>query len=66
MVRELVISTGSDEGKEEEFAYDPVDIRKAFKVRQAEIEQLQIDAKKGSAPKTAQTAASAPSKYDWE
>lgn len=65
MVRELVISTGSDEGKEEEFAYDPADIRKAFKVRQAEIEQLQIDAKKGTAPKAAQTAA-APSKYDWE
>ena len=66
MVRELVISTGSDEGKEEEFAYDPADIRKAFKVRQAEIEQLQIDAKKGSAPKAAQAAASTPSKYDWE
>lgn len=68
MIRELVITTGSDEGKEEEFAYDPTDIRKAFKARQAELEQLQIDAKKGAAPKAAQQTAptATPSKYDWE
>ena len=66
MVRELIVSTGSDEGKEEDFAYDPADIRKAFKVRQAEIEQLQIDAKKGAAPKAAQTSTTTTSKYDWE
>jgi len=66
MVRELIVSTGSDEGKEEDFAYDPADIRKAFKVRQAEIEQLQIDAKKGAAPKAAQASTATTSKYDWE
>lgn len=63
MIRELVISTGSDEGKEEEFSYDPTDIKKAFNVRKAEIEQLQIDARQ-SAAKPAATASA--SKYNWE
>ena len=62
MIRELIICTGSDEGKEEEFSYDPADIRKAFKVRQAEIEQLQIDAKQNAA----KPAESSASKYSWE
>ena len=31
-VRELVITKGSDEPKEEEFAYDPNDIKKAFNI----------------------------------
>ena len=62
MIRELVISTGSDEGKEEEFSYDPTDIKKAFNVRKAEIEQLQIDARQSAAKPTAASA----SKYNWE
>ena len=64
-VRELIITKGSDEPKEEEFAYNQLDIKKAFNVRKAMLEQLQIDAKKGSAPKA---AASAPKdkKWDWE
>ena len=67
MVRELIITKGDDEGKEEDFAYDPTDIRKAFNVRKAQIEQLQIDAKKGTAPKTAQNPQSAKtSNFDWE
>lgn len=64
-IRELVITTGNDEGKEEEFAYDPADIKKAFNVRKANIEQLQIDAKNASAKKPAAPAATA-SKYSWE
>ena len=62
MIRELVISTGSDEGKEEEFSYDPTDIKKAFNVRKAEIEQLQIDARQSAA----KPAAASASKYNWE
>ena len=62
-IRELIITKGDDEGKEEEFAYDPVEIKKAFNVRKANIEQLQLDAKKGTTSKPA-TAAS--SKYSWE
>ena len=62
-IRELIIVSGDDEGKEEEFAYDPTDIKKAFNVRKANIEQLQMDAKKASSSKPAQTSSS---KYSWE
>ena len=68
-VRELIITTGDDECKEEDFAYDPVEIKKAFNERKAAIEQMQINAR-ASSPK--QGAGSAPAaeastkKYDWE
>ena len=66
-IRELVITKGDDEGKEEEFAYDPADIKKAFNVRKANIEQLQIDAKNNATKKAAApTAGGTPSKYSWE
>ena len=66
-VRELIITKGSDEPFEEEFAYDKTDIKKALNVRKALIEQLQIDAKKGAAPKAAkEPAAKAEKKWDWE
>lgn len=65
-VRELIITKGSDEPYEEEFAYDKTDIKKAFNVRKAMIEQLQIDAKKGSAPKAAKEPEKAAKSYDWE
>ena len=61
MIRELIITKGDDEGKEEDFAYDPNEIRKGFNVRKAEIEQLQLDAK-NKASKPAEDAAS---KYSW-
>ena len=68
-VRELIITTGDDECKDEEFAYDPADIKKAFNERKAAIEQLQINARKTSAQQGA-ISANAPSssknKYDWE
>jgi hypothetical protein len=65
MVRELIITKGDDEGKEEDFAYDPIEIKKGFNARKAEIEQLQIEAKnKSAAPAPATTTAS--NKYDWE
>jgi len=62
VVRELIITTGDDEGKEEDFAYDPVDIKKAFNARKAKIEQQQMDA----ASKAKPAAAPAASKYSWE
>ena len=40
MIRELIITKGDDEGKEEDFAYDPAEIKKGFNARKAEIEQL--------------------------
>lgn len=64
-VRELIITKGDDEGKEEEFAYDPMEIKKGFNVRKANLEQLQIDAKNKATKTTAQSAPAA-SKYSWE
>lgn len=66
MVRELIITTGDDQGKEEDFAYDPTEIKKAFNVRKAKIEQLQLDAKNGTSKAPATPAASTPGKYSWE
>ena len=61
-VRELVITTGDDEGKEEDFAYAPEDIKKLFQARKARIEQMQIDA----TSKNKNTAATpAANKYSW-
>jgi hypothetical protein len=64
MVRELIITRGSDEPFDEDFSYTWEDIKKAFNDRKARLEQLQIDAKKGGG--TAKAAESAPSKYSWE
>ena len=68
-VRELIITTGDDECKEEEFAYDPVEIKKAFNERKAAIEQMQINAR-AAAPKqgagSANSAEASSKKYDWE
>ena len=64
MVRELIITRGSDEPFDEDFAYDAAEIRKAFNERKARLEQLQVDAKKGAANKP--TATSSNSKYSWE
>lgn len=68
-VRELIITTGDDECKEEDFAYDPVEIKKAFNERKAAIEQLQINAR-AAAPKqgagSANSAEASNKKYDWE
>ena len=51
MVRELVISGGDEGPKDEEFAYDPVEIKKAFNVRKAKMDQLMLNAKsKGTIP----------------
>ena len=64
-VRELIITKGDDTGKDEDFAYDPVEIKKACNVRKAKIEQIQLDAKSKPAATTAAPASSA-SKYSWE
>jgi hypothetical protein len=63
-VKELIITRGSDEGQDEDFAYDPVDIKKAFNVRKANLEQLQTDAK--NAPAAKKAAAPSGNKYSWE
>ena len=59
-VRELIITKGSDSPKDEEFAYDPVEIKKAFNARKAKLEQMQLDATNKPAAKPAT------SKYNWE
>lgn len=68
-VRELIITTGSDEPYEDDFAYDPVEIKKAFNERKAAIEQLQINARQSS-PKQGAGSANAPEasskKYEWQ
>ena len=61
-VRELIITTGDDTGKEEEFAYAPEDIKKLYQARKARQEQMQIDATHKSAPASANTSAN---KYAW-
>lgn len=69
VVRELIITKGDDECKEEDFAYDPVEIKKAFSERKAEIEQHQINART-TAPKQGAGSANATEttnkKYSWE
>ena len=65
-VRELIVTTGLDP-KEEDFAYDPTEIKKAFNERKAAMEQMQENAR---AHATKGTTANAPStaanKYSWE
>lgn len=67
-VRELIITTG-DDPKEEDFAYDATEIKKAFNERKAAIEQMQENAR-AHAPKQGAGSANAPStaanKYSWE
>ena len=63
MVRELIITRGSDEPFDDDFAYDAAEIKKAFNERKARLEQMQIDAKnntKKSAPAVSK------SNYSWE
>lgn len=62
MVRELIITRGSDEAFDEDFAYDAAEIKKAFNERKARLEQMQVDAKKSTPAK----AASNDKKYSWE
>ena len=65
-IRELIITTGDDEPKEDEFAYDPTEIKKAYNERKAYIEQLQIDARKKANGAAAPANAAAKAKdYDW-
>jgi hypothetical protein len=68
-VRELIITTGDDVPKDEEFAYDPAEIKKAFNERKAAIEQMQINAR-STAPKQGAGSANSPetasNKYSWE
>ena len=68
-IRELIVTTGSDEPYEDDFAYDPVEIKKAFNDRKAAIEQMQINARTTSPKQGAYSANSAEAsakKYDWE
>ena len=67
-IRELVITGGDDEPKEEDFSYDPAQIKKAFNERKAMIEQLQIDARSKTKNQGANSAsvASSNTKYSWE
>lgn len=64
-VRELIITGGDDGPKDEEFSYDPTDIKKAFNVRKAMIEQLQIDAR-SKAKNQGSSGHTDAKKYEWE
>jgi len=70
-VRELVV-VGANPPLDEEFAYSPDDIHRAFNERKAEIEQMQLEAKNRSAKGKAKTATPGPAttpadnKYSWE
>lgn len=66
MVRELIITRGSDEPFDEDFAYDAVEIKKAFNERKARLEQMQVDAKKGGSTKSATASAASAGKFSWE
>lgn len=66
MVRELIITRGSDEPFDEDFAYDAVEIKKAFNERKARLEQMQVDAKKGGSTKSATASATPGGKFSWE
>lgn len=48
-IHELIITKGSDEGYEEDEAYDPVEIRKGYNARKADRDQKLLEAKE---PKT--------------
>lgn len=61
-MRELVITNATGDAYDEDFAYNETDIRKAFQVRKANIEQMLLDAKKAAAPKKEETS----NKYDWQ
>lgn len=64
-INELIITKGDDSGKEEDFAYDPTEIKKGFNRRKAEIEQMQVNAKnKGSESKA--SSKSSKTSYDWQ
>ena len=64
MARELIITGGPSELPDEDFMYDPVEIKKGFNVRKANIEQMQLNAKSGGQKKQAQPAPR--QKFDWE
>ena len=59
-VRELIVTGGGEAPYDEDFGYDPLEIKKALNARKAKMEQAQIDAK----PKA--TASTRTGKYDWE
>jgi hypothetical protein len=68
-IRELIITTGDDQPKEEDFAYDPQEIKKAFNDRKAAIEQLQMNARahsKSQGAGSANAADTQANKYSWE
>lgn len=65
LVRELIITSGSDDPFDEDLAYDPSEIKKAFNVRKARLEQLQINAKSKATSTTTSTSTST-KKYEWE
>lgn len=65
IAHELIITTGDDEPRDDEFGYDPGEMSKAFRDHKARIEQMQIDAQNKA---KAAPAAAAPKEdnYGWE
>lgn len=65
-VRELIITAGSQDPFDEDFAYDQADVKKAFNVRKANMEQLQLNAKKSASKPAPSAQAPTKSQYSWE
>lgn len=61
LVHELLITGGDDDGADEDFAYDPAEIRKGFNARKARIEAMQMTTQEQAATKKSPEA-----KYNWE
>lgn len=59
-VRELIVTNDGGAPFDEEVAYDPIEIKKAFNERKARLEQEQMAKQTKSAPSTAAR------QYDWE
>lgn len=70
-VRELIMTGGEPFAYDEDMAYDPTEIKKAFNVRKARVEQTQMDAankqqQKKAVPVVQNTIRSDDNPYAWE
>lgn len=62
-VRELIVTNDGGTPFDDEVAYDPAEIKKAFNERKARLEQMQMNAKQKA---TTPAPSTAKKQYDWE
>lgn len=65
-VRELIVTNDGGAPFDEEVAYDPVEIKKAFNERKARLEQEQMNQKAKQMASAAPAPAASNKQYDWE